>query len=185
MRGKRAIINQMEDLPLMRRRRRGAGRRMRGMRRLTYAGKCSQPKAFSLRRRWAALAARMRCSRRSGVIYIVLITAISWPTPHQSAFADSFSSRRSLLVSALTNYRYPPRQISPSNQPPRGTLIAAQRRAGEARPRVKAGSERRKACFYPGGSGFHLPRGRVARATPSLKPAAFPSTTQVLCYFLH
>ena len=93
------------------------------MRRLTYAGKCSQPKAFSLRRRWAALAARMRCSRRRGVIYIVLITAISWPTPHQSAFADSFSSRRILLVSALTNYRYPPRQISPSNQPPRGTLI--------------------------------------------------------------
>ena len=25
----------------------------------------------------------------------------------------------------------------------------------------------------------------VARATPSLKTAAFPSTTQVLCYFLH
>ena len=42
---------------------------------------------------------------------------------------------------------------------PRGTLIADQRRAGEARPRGKAGSERRKACFHPGGSGFHLPRG--------------------------
>ena len=41
---------------------------------------------------------------------------------------------------------------------PRGTLIADQRRAGEARPRGKAGSERRKACFHPGGSGFHLPR---------------------------
>ena len=36
-------------------------------------------KAFSLRRRWAALAARMRCSRRSGVILeLVIITAISW-----------------------------------------------------------------------------------------------------------
>ena len=35
---------------------------------------------------------------------------------------------------------------------------AAGRRAGEARPKGKAGSERRKACFHPGGSGFHLPR---------------------------
>ena len=32
-------------------------------------------------------------------------------------------------------------------------------RAGEARPRGKAGSERRKAGFHPGGAGFHLPRG--------------------------
>ena len=57
---------------------------------------------------------------------------------------------------------------------------------GLAKPnqRGKAGSERRKACFRPGGSGFHLSRGRVARATPSLKPASFPSTTQVLWYFL-
>ena len=42
---------------------------------------------------------------------------------------------------------------------PRGTPIADRRRAGEARPRGKAGSGRRKACFHPGGSGFHLPRG--------------------------
>ena len=42
---------------------------------------------------------------------------------------------------------------------PRGTPIADRRRAGEARPRGKAGSERRKTCFHPGGSGFHLPRG--------------------------
>ena len=41
---------------------------------------------------------------------------------------------------------------------PRGTLMQSAR-AGEARPRGKAGSERRKACFHPGGSGFHLPRG--------------------------
>ena len=27
-----------------------------------------------------------------------LLTAIAWPTPHQSAIADSFSSRRSLLL---------------------------------------------------------------------------------------
>ena len=42
---------------------------------------------------------------------------------------------------------------------PRGTPIADRRRAGEARPRGKAGSDRRKTCFHPGGSGFHLPRG--------------------------
>ena len=51
---------------------------------------------------------------------------------------------------------------------PRGTLIADQRRACAARPRGKAGSERRKACFHPGGSGFLLPRG--LHASPALKP---------------
>ena len=35
-----------------------------------------------------------------------------------------------------------------------------------------------------GGTAAHLPRGRVARAIPSFIPAAFPSTTQVLCCFL-
>ena len=51
---------------------------------------------------------------------------------------------------------------------PRGTLIADQRRACAARPRGKAGSERRKSCFHPGGSGFLLPRG--LHASPALKP---------------
>ena len=57
-------------------------------------------------------------------------------------------------------------QLSHSNLPdsctqprPRGTLIADQRRACAARPWGKAGNERRKACFHPGGSGFLLPRG--------------------------
>ena len=138
MRGKRAIINQMEDLPLMRRRRRGAGRRMRGMRRLTYAGKCSQPKAFSL--------------------------------------------RRSLLVSALTNYRYPLRLIHALNQRPRGTPILIGAGRAQHDRRGKAGSERRKACFHPGGSGFHLPRG-----WPGPLPVLFNRLlrhTQVLWYFL-
>ena len=77
-------------------------RRMRGFQAPCIRWQAHTPKAFSLRRRWAALAARMRCSRRSGVIlYIAMITAISWPTPHQSALADSFSSRRSLLAAAL------------------------------------------------------------------------------------
>ena len=67
---------------------------------------------------------------------------------------------------------------------PRGTLIADQRRAGEARPRGKAGSERRKACFHPGGSGFHLPRDTYQHRPPiSLKQLLYH--TQVLCYFLH
>ena len=67
---------------------------------------------------------------------------------------------------------------------PRGTLIADQRRAGEARPRGKAGSERRKACFHPGGSGFHLPRGRVARATPSFISIDFHVTHRFFVSFL-
>ena len=33
-----------------------------------------------------------------------LLTAIAWPTPHQSAIADSFSSRRSLLVGCTSVY---------------------------------------------------------------------------------
>ena len=36
-----------------------------GMQRFSSLGKCGYPKAFSLRRRWAALAARMRCRLRS------------------------------------------------------------------------------------------------------------------------
>ena len=160
MRGKRAIINQMEALPLMRRRRRGAGRRMRGMRRLTYAGKCSQPKAFSLRRRWAALAARMRCSRRRGVIYIVLITAISWPTPHQSAFADSFSSRRSLLVSPLSNYHQSLRRGSAAIQ---RTPWHADRRSAQGWRSQTKGEKRMadwaKLASDRAAQGFHLPRG--------------------------
>ena len=198
----------------MRRRRRGAGRRMRGMRRLTYAGKCSQPKAFSLRRRWAALAARMRCSRRSGVIYIVLITAISWPTaltirhsrfatltlaklvaslalhppvsateadyaPHQSAFADSFSSRRSLLVSALTNYRSPPRLIPSPNH---ATWHADFNRRGLAKPDPGGKQEANggKLAFIRAVQAFTCHGGRVARATPSFINLTFTSQRSLL-----
>ena len=71
-----------------------------------YAGKCGQPKAFPLEGKVLNAVKRMRCSRRSGVIlYIALLTAAAQPTPHQSALADSFSSRRSLLVSAFFNSR--------------------------------------------------------------------------------
>ena len=50
--------------------------------------------------------------------------------------------------------------------------------------RGKAGSERRKACFHPGGSGFRLPRDTYQHRPPiSLKQLL--RHTQVLCYFLH
>ena len=62
-------------------------------------------------------------------------------------------------LAVLSNYRYPPRPLPAPNHRPRGS---GQRswtpgRAQHDR-RGKAGSERRKACFHPGGSGFHLPR---------------------------
>ena len=72
---------------------------------------------------------------------------------------EGFSSRRRLLVSALTNYRYPPRLISAPTTPPWQRTAQLDARACAARPWGKAGNERRKACFHPGGSGFLLPRG--------------------------
>ena len=68
---------------------------------------------------------------------------------------------------------------------PRGTLIADQCRAGEARPRGKSEGLTGRSLLQTGQHKvFTCHGGRVARATPSLKPAAFPSTTQVLCFFL-
>ena len=63
------------------------------------------------------------------------------------------------MVSALTNYRYPPRLISAPTTPPWQRTAQLDARACAARPWGKAGNERRKACFHPGGSGFLLPRG--------------------------
>ena len=72
-----------------------------------YAAALAQPtEAFPSEGKVLNAVKRMRCSRRSGVIlYIALLTAAAQPTPHQSALADSFSSRRSLLVSAFFNSR--------------------------------------------------------------------------------
>ena len=77
---------------------------------------------------------------------------------------STFARRTYLRLLDDRSYQLPQSANSaPRTQPrPRGTLIADQRRAGEARPRGKAGSERRKACFHPGGSGFHLPRSSSA-----------------------
>ena len=70
--------------------------------------------------------------------------------------------RFSRNLASLHNYCHPPRLFSASIHAPVAADSAAGRRAGEARPRGKARSERRKACFHPGGSGFHLPRGGSA-----------------------
>ena len=61
-------------------------------------------------------------------------------------------------LAVLLNYRSQRSLIFTPNKRPRGTPMQSAR-AGEARPRGKAGNERRKACFHPGGSGFLLPRG--------------------------
>ena len=76
---------------------------------------------------------RMRCSRRSGVIFLAMITAIAWPTPHHR-LRRSLSSRRSLLVSASANYRHPPCLII---KPPWQRTAQLDARAGEARPKGK------------------------------------------------
>ena len=78
------------------------------------------------------------------------------------------------LVAALVRY---------TQSSPRGTPMKSAR-AGEARPRGKAGSERRKACFHPGGSGFHLPRGPFTSPAFQFKSNFLLRHTQVLCFFL-
>ena len=59
-----------------------------------------QTEAFPLEGKVANAMSRMRCSHRSGVIFLAMITAIAWPTPHHR-LRRSLSSRRSLLVSAF------------------------------------------------------------------------------------
>ena len=68
-------------------------------------------------------------------------------------------------LAVLLNYRSQRSLIFTPNKRPRGTPMQSAR-AGEARPRGKAGNERRKACFHPGASGFHLPRGRGGQPGP-------------------
>ena len=80
-------------------------------------------------------------------------------------------------LAVLLNYRTQPRQIPASNHAPVARRCN-RRRAGEARPRGKAGNERRKACFHPGGSGFHLPRGRGGSAAFQFYQLDFYVTTQ-------
>ena len=81
---------------------------------------------------------RMRCSHCSGVIFLAMITAIAWPTPHHRLWR-SLSSRRSLLVSASANYRHPPCLII---TPPWQRTAQLDARAGEARPKGEYSRER-------------------------------------------
>ena len=83
-----------------------------------------------------------------------------------SIWAKAFMVVRYLRnLAVLLNYRSQRSLIFTPNKRPRGTPMQSAR-AGEARPRGKAGSERRKACFHPGGSGFHLPRGILSGNLP-------------------
>ena len=84
-------------------------------------------------------------------------------------------------MSASANYRHPPCLII---KPPWQRTAQLDARAGEARTRGKAGSERRKACFHPGGSGFHLPRGWGGSAAFQFKPPDFYVTHRFFVTFL-
>ena len=58
------------------------------------------PKSLLIEEKVLDVVKRMRCSRRSGVIfYIVMITTTAWSTPHHR-LRRSLSSRRSLLAIA-------------------------------------------------------------------------------------
>ena len=91
-----------------------------------------------------------------------MITAASQPTPHHR-LRRSLSSRRSLLVSALSNYHQSLCKGSTATQlRPRGTLIADQRRACAARPKGKY-SRGRMTLAPIRTREFSLPRGPIHR----------------------
>ena len=103
--------------------------------------------------------------------------------PHPSRYSPFIVMRYARNLAVLLNYRSQRSLIFTPNKRPRGTPIQSAR-AGEARPRGKAGSERRKACFHPGGSGFHLPRGRGGSAAFQFYQLDFYVTRSLLWYFL-
>ena len=114
---------------------------------------------------------RMRCSRRSGVIFLAMITAIAWPTPHHR-LRRSLSSRRSLLVSASANYRHPPCLII---KPPwqRTAQLDAGRAQHDRRGNIQGDGWRLRRSGHA-----NFPCHGVARATPSFIQSAFTSTAQ-------
>ena len=124
---------------------------------------------------------RMRCSRRSGVIFLAMITAIAWPTPHHR-LRRSLSSRRSLLVDSFASCCTPPRLIPAPNHAP---VARRCNRRGLAKPDHRGKMKNRPGGVYsrPSDSSFSLPRGRVwrvgrvARATPSFIQSTFSSHT--------
>ena len=86
-------------------------------------------------------------------------SSVSLFARHLLPFGRRLFCRRFLChLDLLPNYRSQPCLILAPNHAPVAADSTAGRRACAARPRGKAGSERRKACFHPGGSGFLLPR---------------------------
>ena len=83
-------------------------------------GGCSANEATS----FASVSAAKRLCRivravaaAAALSYIVMITAISWPTPHHR-LRRSLSSRRSLLVAVLSNDHESPLISAPNHAPP-------------------------------------------------------------------
>ena len=125
---------------------------------------------------------RMRCSHCSGVIFLAMITAIAWPTPHHRLWR-SLSSRRSLWVSASANYRHPPCLIITPNHRPRGS---GQRSWTRGRAQHDHGGKQEtnggKLAFIRAVQAFSCHG--VARATPCFHPIDFHATCSLLWYFL-
>ena len=115
-------------------------------------------KRLLLEEKLSGLSRLMRCSRHSGVIlysyendHCVVYTSPP-PTAEPLLKEKPFGGCSCQLTPIVTlGFRT---QLSSAGQ----QTAQLDARAGEARPRGKAGSERREACFHPGGSGFHLPR---------------------------
>ena len=110
----------------------------------------------------------------------VSLSLDTFSLPGEGIYGRAFSA----YLAVLASFRSQPRLLSASNYVPQGSGQRSWTQ-GLAKPdkRGKAGSERRKACFHPGGSGFHLPCG-VARATPCFHPIGFYVTHRFFGTFL-
>ena len=148
-----------------------------------YVVLAQSTEAFPLEGKVANAMSRMRCSHRSGVIFLAMITAIAWPTPHHRLWR-SLSSRRSLLVSASANYRHPPCLIIAPNHAP----VAADSAAGREGWRSQTEGEIFKgtdgACADPGTQNFPCHGGPFTNPAFQFKSNFLLRHTQVLCYFL-
>ena len=110
----------------------------------------------------------------------VSLSLDTFSLPGEGIYGRAFSA----YLAVLASFRSQPRLLSASNYVPQGSGQRSWTQ-GLAKPdkRGKAGSERRKACFHPGGSGFHLPCG-VVRATPCFHPIDFYVTNRFFVSFL-
>ena len=120
-----------------------------------------QTEAFPLEGKVANAMSRMRCSHRSGVIFLAMITAIAWPTPHHRR-RRSLSSRRSLLVSASANYRHPPCLIITPNHAPVAANSAAGREGWRSQTEGEIFKGTDGACADPGTQNFPCHGGGAA-----------------------